>query len=522
MKPELRHYQGVGVESLRNRIREELKRIILCCPTGGGKTVLASYIIGSARENFDAKILFVAHRQELIDQTVRQLSRFGVTDIGVLMGKDARTNRRAPVQVATIQTLSRRDPPPADIIFVDECHRSASNSYRKLIALYPDATIIGLTATPCRADGKPLKDVFQAIEIAATYKDLITDGFIVAPKCFGTPSSVAPKLEGIRTQHGDFVMDELEAAMLDVDVLGDTLTEYQKHSEGRKTVIFACTVKHSLAIYDRFHRAGVRIAHVDANTPDDVRKDIAKRLDWGQLDVVTNVGIYTEGWDQPCVKCLIMARPTKSLVLFMQMAGRALRPWSPMTPPFRSWQPQDGDSVVPFIIDQGGNIDRFGLPHEDRIWSLEGTVKRANEKKPPRCIKCEAYIRHYPCIECGFAPEVTPRVIREDVSTKLAEIQTAFVDPRKAYYDSQIEMARGRGFKPTWANYRFKEKYNEWPPWSWGQAAKEACAVDEQWKRRIVNQDAQRARWKEREAEENKDVEFDTDEDFAAWARRSS
>ena len=521
MLPTLRPYQAISIESLRRHIRAGLRRIILACSTGGGKTICACAIIQSARENFDAKILFVAHRQELIDQSVKQLTRFGVTDVGVLMGKDVRTNPKAPVQVATIQTLSRRDPPPADIVFVDECHRAASNSYRKLVSLYPEATIIGLTATPCRADGKPLKDVFQAIEIAATYKDLITDKFIVAPKCFGTPANVTPDLEGIRTQHGDFVLDELEAAMLDVDVLGDTLTEYQRHAQGRKTVIFACTVKHSLAIYDRFHRAGIRIAHVDADTSDDVRKDISKKLDWGQLDVVVNVGIYQEGWDQPCVKCLIMARPTKSLVLFMQMAGRALRPWSPLTPPFRSWQKEDGDSVTPVIIDQGGNIDRFGLPHEDRIWSLEGTAKRT-EKKPPRCIKCEAYIRHYPCPECGFAPEVSPREIREDVSTKLAEIETIFVDPRKSYFDAQVEAARGRGFKPTWVSYRYKEKYGEWPSWSWTQAAKEACAQDEQWKRRIVNQEAQRARWKAREAEENGPVEFDTDEDFADWARRNS
>lgn len=657
MLPTLRPYQEAGIEALREHVANGRKRVILCACTGGGKTVLASAIIHSGRHNYNAKILFIAHRRELIDQTVKQLARWDVHEVGVIRADDERTNALMPVQVATIQSLTysnRRTPPPADIIFIDECfpagtlvdgrpiesvrpgqmvrsfdpttgkvelkhvvrsmqsqpstlvrvylengktlvctrnhriwtregwiaaevclgrdvmldiatfarvdrvevlertsdgtfggmcpdglvynleveethtyfangvavsncHRAVADSYRKLLEIYPDANIIGLTATPCRFDGKPLGDVFQAIEVAATYKDLIKDGFIVEPRCFGTP--VEPKLDNVHTQHGDFVIDELADAMMEIDVLGDTVAEYKKHAGGRRTVVFAVNVAHSKSLLEKFLAAGVRAAHVDAETPESERLAISKKLDTGELEVVCNCQIFTEGWDQPCVKCLIIARPTKSLVVFMQQAGRGLRPWNANTPSYRSWQPEDGPSVQPIIIDQGGNLERHGFPHEDRKWSLEGRAERS-EKNPTKCIKCLAYIKHYPCEACGFAPPVPPpREIVQQPNTELQE--RAYVDPRKAFFDRKVEEARLKGFKPSFASVKYKEEYGEYPPWSWGQGAKEAYANDEMWKRRMANKEADRARWKKQE-EENRTPQYDTDEDFAEWARRES
>jgi DNA repair protein RadD len=406
----------------------------------------------------------------------------------------------------------------ANGVAVSNCHRAVANSYRKLLELYPNARIIGLTATPCRLDGKALGDVFQAIEVAATYKDLIQDKFIVEPRCFGTP--VQPKLDGIKVQHGDFVIDELADAMMEIDVLGDTVAEYKKHAQGRRTVVFAVNVAHSKALLEKFLAAGVRAAHVDADTLEDDRLAISAKLDSGELEVVTNCQIFTEGWDQPSVKCLIIARPTKSLVVFMQQAGRGLRPWNENTPATRSWRPEDGPSVVPIIIDQGGNLDRHGFPHEDRRWSLEGRAERVNERKPTKCIKCLAYIKHYPCEACGFAPPAPPpREIVQNADAQLEE--RVFVDPRKAFFDRKVEEARMKGFKPTFASMKYKEEFDEWPPWSWSNAAKVACSLDEQWKRRMANKEADRDRWAKQDAEA-KAPQYDTDEDFASWARRES
>lgn len=513
--PILRPYQDLGVRTARAHILAGRKRVILCGPTGGGKTVVASSIIHSARRNFNAKILFVVHRKELIDQTVRQLAKYGVHEVGVIMADDARTNRLMPVQVATIQSLARRSAPPADIVFVDEAHRAAADSYKKLISLYPDAAIIGLTATPCRADGKPLGDVFEAIEVFATYEELIRDKFIVQPRCF---SSRAPiNLGGVRTVAGDYNIGEIEEIMMDMHVLGDTLEQYQKRAGGRRTVIFASTVNHSLAIRDQFLQAGIRIAHVDANTPENERADISRKLDTREIDAVTNVGIYTEGWDQPSVKCLIIARPTKSLTLLMQMAGRGLRPWV-----------ENGESVDPIIIDQGENIPRHGWPHEDRVWSLDEGAK-SKKKRPAKCIQCGAFIDSYPCEECGFAPPAPPpRIVKIDPSVELVERDMSERDKalaalartqtveRRSYFDMQVEVARARGFKPGFAAAKFKEKFGMWPPWDWSQGAKKMMESDSTWKFRNKVREENRARWTAEESA-GQETTYDTDDDFAKW-----
>lgn len=481
---ELRPYQLAGIEAARQHVREGRQRVILCLPTGGGKSVVMAAIIQSARQKFDARVVVIAHRIELIDQAVAHLAKWGVTEVGVMRGGDARTNALAPVQVCTIQTLARRDAPKADIVFVDECHRTMGDTYlRVLRENYPQATVFGLTATPVRSDGKPLGDVFEAIEPIARYSDLLKDVFIEEPRCFGTPHP--PDLSKIKTVAGEYDLGGLEFAMSQSAVLGDTLEEYQRRAMGRKTVIFACTVAHSMAIAANFQAAGVRIAHVDAKTPEDERQTIGRRLREGELDVVTNVGIYTEGWDEPCVKCLILARPTKSLGLYMQMAGRALRPWK---------------DVSPILIDQGGNLDRFGFPHEDRVWSLTSDVKPKG-KKTTCCIKCLAYLAHgYPCLECGFAPEAAKREIDLRPEVKLSErtgkLPEISSDPKRALFDKNLKTAMSRGFKPGFAAAKYKEEFGSWPPWSWFESARTRFAADSDWQERVRQRELDRERWK--------------------------
>jgi DNA repair protein RadD len=515
----LRPYQERGIEALRVHVRAGRRRVILCLATGGGKTMCAADIVRSARTHFDARVLFIAHRLELIDQAVKQLARFGVTSVGVMRADDERTNPAAPVQVATIQTLSRRNPPKADIVFIDECHRAAANSYRRVIATYPEATIIGLTATPCRPDSKPLGDVFEAIETAATYSELIADKFIVRPRCFGVPPGARPNIDKVHTKMGDFVLDELESEMMRSDVVGDVLAEYQKHAQGRRTVVFAVTVAHSRSILDRFLAAGVRAAHVDAETPLDERRMVSEKLRSGDIEVVTSVGIYLEGWDEPCAKCAILARPTKSLVLFMQSCGRILRPWHPSTPRDRSWQPEDGESVTPILIDCGGNIARFGRPDEDRTWSLD-SAPLPSARKQSTCIKCHAYLSRYPCSECGYAPEVEQRKVTEDRSKELVEVdvrQSRAFDANYQFFKSLVETCRQRGYKPAFAKFRYKEQKGELPPWSWTYECEEMFKNDPIWRTRVSHRQSQREAEREREI-----AQYPTDAEFSDWLRRDS
>jgi DNA repair protein RadD len=411
-----------------------------------------------------------------------------------------------PTQCATVQSLSRRDLPAADIVIVDEAHRAPGETYRKILAAYPDATIIGLTATPCRLDGKPLGDVFDALECVSSYSELIKLGFVAEPTVYS--SKITPDLSKVHTRRGDYVEGELEVAMIQPQIVGSVVDEYLAHAEKRRTVVYACTIAHSKAMVARFVEAGVRAEHLDGETPEDDRAAILARLKLGKTEVVSNCQVLTEGWDCPEVKCIIMARPTKSLALYMQCVGRALRPWN---------------DVRPMVIDCGQNVDTHGLPHEDREWSLEVAAKRKEQGVRYRmCPACFAYVQKNPCELCGFAPPVEKREIKEVTTEKLVERKVGDVDPRRAFYDAQVHKARTLGFKPGFAAAKFKEKYTKecptfdkvsgkcghehWPPWAWSSATKTEYATDEGWQSRQRKREQERNYWQEQNAK--KDVEI--------------
>lgn len=481
MIPVLRPYQEQALETLRSKVRGGSRRLLLVGPTGMGKMVLIAAMIHSLRRNYNGRALFIAHRKELIDQIVVQLASYGILEVGVIRSNDERTNRTMPVQVSTVQSLARRDAPQADIVFIDEAHRAAAVQYVTVAAKYPTDLIVGWTATPVRMDGKPLGGCFDTLIEAATYSQLIADGFIVAPIVYAARAPV--DLSEIPTVAGDYVIDALEQAMNTNQVVGDLVREWQTHADRRRTVVFACTVKHSLSICERFRSAGIAAEHLDGNTSEDVREATLARLDRGETRVVTNCQILGEGWDMPSVKCIAIARPTKSLSLFMQMAGRAGRPWN---------------NVTSIILDLGSNVDRHGLPHEDRIWSLTEKSKRKVEKNPYRvCPACFAYVLENPCELCQHFEPTKPREIREDTSQSLVERRPE--DERRVFFVSKVAEAQTKGFQPGWVGVKFKEKFGAWPPWSWSNEAKAKFASDEGWRMRQVNRERERDFWKQRQ-----------------------
>ena len=502
--PVLRPYQAEGIAALRAGVAAGKRRQLLVCPTGGGKTVLASALIRSALARC-RRVLFIAHRLELIDQAVRQIGRWGVERIGVLRGADKRVDAEAPVQVASIQTLARRDKPPADVVIIDEAHRALADSYQKhIFAAYPEATIIGLTATPCRADGRGLGESFDGISIAATYTQLIADGFVMEPRVFSTPLShvMGQRLAGLHTRAGDYADDELDEVVTDERLMGDVVETWKLRSattEGAghlRTVVFAVSVRHSLALVERFTAAGARAAHIDGTTPETTRRAVLAQLDAGDLTLVSNVGVLCEGWDQPSVKCLVLARPTKSLGLYMQMAGRVLRPWG---------------ETVPIIIDHGGNYDRHDAPTTDREWSMEGVTKRAAEVKARVCPDCYAYVRpRVPvCPHCGH--DFREQIRNEEQAAREEERKAVELEERKRanamslfdkrrIYDELVSLAQRRGWKPGSASARFKERFGEWPPWAWSQETKRRYEADEQWMDAVSRRQREREHWEQVDA----------------------
>lgn len=485
----LRDYQRALICEARKAIAAGHRRILLCLATGGGKSLTAAAIIhGCIRKS--KRALVCAHRKELIDQLVATLFRLGVHPVGVLRGSDRRKDLSRQVQVASIQTLARRprmDPPP-DLIFIDEAHRALAKGYQEyLYDAYPKAIIIGLTATPCRVDGKPLRDGFEVLVQGPPYSKLIAGGYIDAPLVYGTP--LGPNLAGVSTKGGDYNVDELEEAVNKSALIGNLGAEWQKRSGGRRTVVFCVSVKHSLAVLEMFLGMGVKAEHLDGTTPEGQRAAILRRLESGETQLVTNVGVLCEGWDCPPVKCLVVARPTKSLALWMQMAGRILRPW---------------EGVQPIILDHGGNVDRHKLPHIDRTWTLEPTKKkRAFEDDIPMriCGRCFAYVMAgtKTCPHCAaerpehvaeqrsFEPVPVDLALRTIEGEAIAEGAI-----KKRFFMATYKTARDRGWLFGAVLHRFRERFEEEAPTEWVDALKSDFSNDAEWKERVKEKRAAR------------------------------
>ena len=485
--PKARPYQSRAIQTLRERVREGKRRILLVAPTGAGKM----FIIASTIRTSSVPALFVCHRLELVDQCVDQLARVGITNVGVIRGDDDRTNPAATIQIASIQTLARRDKPPAGLVFIDEAHRAVSDSYLALLDHYKSAIVLGFTATPTRYDGRPLGNLFECLEVVCTYESLIKDGFIVAPQCYAGPTEL--DLSSVRTIGGDY--DEGQLGVVMAPLVGQLLEHWQKLAhlyprpggvglmEGprRRTFIFAVGIQHSLDICARFEAAGVRIAHLDGNTPEAERRRIVKALGTGDLEAVTNVGVLLEGVDVPSAKCVVHARPTQSIVLWRQSAGRILRPWHPGCRPGCREHP----SVQPLLLDHAGNIARHGFPHEDLHWELSARARPIEKKLATRiCKGCFAYLPAYKkiCPYCDTeAPPPPPQDLPKENEEQLQRLSGTPEEMRRMYFNMMVQVARVKGYKPGFASARYKGRYGAWPPWQWSEELKASFASDPDW-----------------------------------------
>ena len=298
----LRPYQIAAVESARRAIAGRKRRLILLAPTASGKTVIASGIIESAVSR-GKTVLFLAHRKELIQQASAKLDAFGI-DHGIIMANHWRRRPGLQVQVASVQTLARRALPPADLVIIDEAHLSLAKTYTDLIAAYSDAVILGLTATPLRADGKPLGAIYQEIIPVSSVQQLMRMGFLVRPRHFA-PSR--PDLTKIGHKGSDYDQDELAAVMDRPDLVGDIVAHWRTIAAGRTTAVFAVNIEHSKHIVERFVAVGIKAEHVDGTTSTHQRDQILRRFASGDTTVVSSVGIMTEGYDNPRISAIVLA-----------------------------------------------------------------------------------------------------------------------------------------------------------------------------------------------------------------------
>jgi len=464
----LRPYQSTAVDDVEQVIAEGERRILLVCPTGGGKTIIACELIRHAIAHYQ-RALFLAHRREIINQTSAKLTANSITHGIIMAGIDPRP--MASVQTASIDTLRARAMnstaiplPPANVVIFDEAHHCRAETYRRIADAYPDAIILGLTATPCRGDGRGLGNIFEVMIECPQVPELIALGFLVGTKVF---APVDPNLKGVRTQSGDYVISQLAQRMNTDKLVGNVVYDWLKHSERRRTVVFACDVAHSVHIRDEFLKAGVRAEHLDGKTPIKEREEILARLASGETEVISNCQVLTEGWDCPEMGCCVLARPTKQPGLYRQMIGRALRP-------------AEGKQNA-IILDHSGAVYRHGLP-EDRVeWTLD-VDRRAEapahkrrqlgvESRLRTCPACEALMMAPPCANCGWKPvqrgQYQPFADGElglVIGGKATANQYS-ADDRSRWHAMLTAIAAERSYKQGWVAHQYKQKFGTYPPW---------------------------------------------------------
>jgi DNA repair protein RadD len=458
----LRDYQEKAVTLTRQSISTGHKRPLLVLPTGAGKSVIYAAIIALAVQK-GSKCLFLVHRRNLVKQFAETLYKFhGIVAGTVMAGVEFEPGLY--VYVSTVQTYHRRmnldelgfnrffiD---ADIILTDEAHTTISKRYIDIFNAYKDKVIIGTTATPARSDGRGLGDVYDDLLDVIDVAALTEMGFLSSVRYFA-PSDV--DLSGVRVVLGDYENRELAERMSKPKVIGDVVENWLRLGEGRKTIVFAVNVKHSIYLRDAFIAAGVPAIHLDAKSTDDEREAAFAAMENGAVKVICNVALYVEGMDVPDISCVVMACPTKSLGKYRQCVGRGLRV-----------SPGKTDLLM---LDHAGVVKEHGYVTDEIEWSLDGKEvawkkpkKKEKTKQQMQCPVCSAVISEKTCPECGSEMRKYGRDV-EAIEADLVEVKgkKLTATDKRRWFGMFAYFCKEKGYRNGWIAHKYKEKTGVWP-----------------------------------------------------------
>ena len=452
----LHPHQIKTLESLREALRSGSRRPMVQAPTGAGKTVLAAAIVEGALSK-GKRVIYLVPFLGLVDQTLSAFHRQGITSVGVIQGYHPATDASQPVQIASIQTLQRRALPPADLVLVDEAHRwfrFVGDWMKK--PDWENVPFIGFSATPwTRALGKH----YDKLIVAATTSELIKQHLLSSFRVF---APTHPDLSAVRIVAGDFHEGQLSEVMSQPVLVADIVSTWLVRGENRPTLLFAVDCAHARKLADQFEAAGVATGYVDARTPREERELIGKRLRGGQIKIVCNVFCLTTGvdWD---VRCIILARPTRSEILYTQIIGRGLRN-----------APGKQDCL---ILDHSDTTTRLGFVtdiHHSTLDLGKRSASRAAKKDKPaplpkECHGCSCLkpIGIHVCPNCGFAPERQSPI--EEGAGQLVQLNgerkakgEETPHTRQEVYSMLMSIESDRGYRTGFAKMRFKDRYGEW------------------------------------------------------------
>lgn len=436
---QLRPYQTDLVQQVRQAWRRGFKAPCIVLPCGGGKSCIVAEMARQTTLN-GKRVLFLVHRKELCEQIEKTFALWGVNmDLCRVM----------MVQTAT-RRLQKIDKPA--LIITDENHHSLAHTYRRIYDYFSDVYRVGVTATPIRLNGGGLGDVNDKLIVGVSAKWLI-ENECLSPYDYYAPTLI--DLSGVHTRGGEFVTEDIEKRVIVARVFGDVIKHYRQLTDGKKAICYCASIEHSQRMTEAFTAAGISAAHIDGATPKAERAAIVEAFRRGDIRILCNVDLISEGFDVPDCECSILLRPTKSLTLYIQQSMRCMR-----------YRP----NKRAIIIDHVGNYSRFGLPDQDRAWSLEPKPEEKNkqEVKIKTCPKCFFTFLAPPlgkpvvCPQCGY--RVSQSTVRdvENVETKLIKIEGFKLDLRTPddchTYQDLLDYAKSKGYKPGWAYYQAKKR----------------------------------------------------------------
>lgn len=442
---ELRHYQTDTINKIRHHLKHNLKRIIMCAPTGSGKTVMFSFMLKNAIER-NKKCMVLTHRTELLLQSGGVLNGLNCEVIN-LDAKLKKVPTNASMYVAMTQTLSRRLNKieylqilqNLDLLIIDESHLQNFNSI--LNYLNPKTIVIGATATPLRTNNQiSLDEFYEEIVEEITISELIKNGFLSKPNSYGFKLDLAK----IKIKAGDYDSESLGDFMSKNRIFEGVYENYQRLTPNKKAIIFSPNVESSKKLVSELKNKGLYIKHIDAKSTD--RKEVLNWFKNTPNALLSNVGILTAGYDEPSIEVVILYRATKSLSLFLQMVGRGSR----VTNTKKEFT----------ILDFGNNIYEHGFWEQEREWSLKKVVKEKGVAPVKNCTSCFALlpVQKNVCDYCGAELQKTEKQKLEALNIELSKLTLDDVSKmiQIKSFEKLEQFADFKGYKKSWLHYKIK------------------------------------------------------------------
>ncbi len=434
----LRPYQIELINSIRKNIK--YNSICIQSPCGSGKSIVQGMIASNATAKKN-RVLFLVHRKELCKQIEQTFIMCNV-DFGYC-------------RVEMVQTVCRnveKEPVP-NIIITDENHHCLARSYIKIYDSFPEAIKLGFTATPIRLGGKGLGSLYNILIKGPDIDWLINNKYLAPFKLY---SKQIVTTNNLHIENGDYNKKEVKDLMEKQFIYGQTIKNYTELAKNKKTIVYCSSIKSSIETVDEFNLNGFKAIHLDSKTPKKEREEIVEKFRNSEVQILSNVDLFGEGFDVPDCECVILLRPTKSLSLYIQQSMRSMR---------------YKDNKLAIIIDHVGNCFEHGLPNHKHPWSLNDWTKRkknqTNEEKIKQCPECFAALEPsvsicpycgYEFVQKGKKPKQVKDVILEEITqTDILKAKPYSYYKKITTLKELIDFAEIKNYKSGWLIYKIDE-----------------------------------------------------------------